>query len=538
MKYLFVWILFISGIIVPSCIIAQRNPDTTRTFKRVEILFAEKETYLKSDSNKSYITYVGNVQMKQDNTLFFADSLILTQQENLVEAFGNVRINDADTIQVSAQYLKYLGKEKRAFLQKKVVLKDGKGILTTDDLEYDTQLKIGIYRKGGRVVNKKTTLVSQEGFYYGETKDVIFKKQVVFTDPEKTIRADTLQYNTAAEMVTLLSPTIIKEGKRTIRATDGLYDLKQKKGFFNKRPFIDDSTYTFTANEMAFDDSTGLSEFKGNAVYRSKDSANGVDLIANHIKTNNKTNSFLATQKPLLLIKQKRDSVFITADTLFSTRLSLFQKERKVPFVRDSSFYGKSLPDSTDKMFEAFRNVRIFTDSMQAVGDSLFYSLEDSVFRLFKEPVLWAQQNQVTGDTIYLFMKDGKPEQLRVFENAASIQFVEKDYYNQISGNSIYGYFTKGRIQVLRAKGSAETIYYAVDEEKKYAGVNQATSDVVEIWFDPEADDNTPQEVKLLFEVKGSLLPMNSTDHSILRIRKFKWLEEKRPKSKFDILSL
>ena len=117
MKLLFVWILFLGGIISSSCIFAQRNPDTSRTFKRVEILFAEKETYIKSDSNKSYITYVGNVQMKQDNTLFFADSLILTQQENLVEAFGNVRINDADTIQVSAQYLKYLGKEKRAFLQ-------------------------------------------------------------------------------------------------------------------------------------------------------------------------------------------------------------------------------------------------------------------------------------------------------------------------------------------------------------------------------------------------------------------------------------
>ena len=81
-------------------------------------------------------------------------------------------------------------------------------------------------------------------------------------------------------------------GKRTIHTKDGYYDVKNKKGNFLQRPFIDDSTYTFTADQMAFDDTTGLGEAQGNAVYRSKDSIGGYDIIANNIKTNKKNNSF------------------------------------------------------------------------------------------------------------------------------------------------------------------------------------------------------------------------------------------------------
>ncbi|MFX8278087.1 OstA-like protein, partial [Acinetobacter baumannii] len=83
----------------------------------------------------------------------------------------------ADSIQTYAQYAKYSGKERKAYLNKKVKLTDGKGVLTTDNLEYDTQFKLGKYFNGGKVVNGKTVLTSTEGMYYGETKDVYFKRK-------------------------------------------------------------------------------------------------------------------------------------------------------------------------------------------------------------------------------------------------------------------------------------------------------------------------------------------------------------------------
>lgn len=534
--------LYLFLMITPFALKAQR-PDADTVLiegKRLDIVFAERYNYQKLDSANEFISLVGKVQVKQDKTLFFADSAVLNRQLNTLEAFGNVHINDADSIHTYAQYLKYLGKEKKAYLKTKVKLTDGKGVLTTEELEYDVTIKIGTYLKGGKLVNKKSTLTSTEGFYYGDTRDVIFKKKVIMVDPENKITGEVLQYNTGTEIATFTSPTVIfnSKDKRTIKTKEGYYDMRNKKAELYKRSIIEDSTYSFTADEMAFDDSTGLSEFRGNAVYRGKDTAQGFDMIANNIRTNKKTNSLIATQKPLLLIKQGADSIYITADTLYTAKLSTLMKTRKVPIIRELYSYpgitDKNKEDSSDKFFEAYFNVRIFSDSLQAMGDSLFYSLKDSVFRLFKQPIVWAQENQITGDTIYLYIKAKKPERLFVFENAMAINRVDSSiYFNQLKGTTINAQFTDGKINLMRAKGNAANIYYATDEQKKFIGVNKSNSDVIDVFF----EDSKPQRVVFLRNLEGTTFPMRQVNHEELKLRGFNWQNNKRPKSKFDILS-
>lgn len=506
----------------------------------LEIIKADRYNLKKIDSVNQFISYAGNVKIKQDKTIFYADSAVLNPVTNIFEAFGNVHINDADSVHTYSQYLKYLAKEKKAFLKKRVKLTDNKSTLTTDELEYDVTVKIGTYLKSGKVVNEKTTLTSTEGYYYGETRDIIFKRKVLLVNPDYRIETDTLQYNTDTEIATFTSPTTIKNDKKlVIKTRSGFYDLKKKRAELYKRSIIDDSTYTMTADDMALDSISGLGEFRGNAVYRGKDSAKGFDLIANNIKTNNKNNSLLATQRPLLLLKQERDSIYIAADTFYSARLSDLLKTKNVPRVRDSMDFSfitdTTREDSTDKYFEAYYHVRIFSDSMQSVGDSLFYALKDSVFRLFKSPVVWAQANQVTGDTIYMYLKNNKPERLYVFENAMALSQVDSTlYFNQVKGNTINAYFdTSGQINFLRSKGNSENVYYGVDEEKNFIGVNKNSSDVVEIRF----ADGKPKRVVFINAVDGIMHPMRQVNHEDLKIRNFKWLDHLRPKTKFDILS-
>jgi hypothetical protein len=299
---------------------------------------------------------------------------------------------------------------------------------------------------------------------------------------------------------------------------------------------IDDSSYTFTADEMAVDDSTKLGEFRGNAVYRGKDTAQGFDLIANNIKTDRKKEILLATEKPLLLLKQGRDSIYISADTLYSARLSDLLKTRKVPNLRDSVdiVIDTTRSDSTNKFLEAYYHVKIFSDSLQAVGDSMFYSLKDSVFRLFKQPVVWAKENQITGDTIYLYTANKKPERMHVFENAMAISRVDStDYFNQLKATTINALFIDGKIASMRAKGNSEYVYYNQDDHKKFIAVNKATSDVLQTVF----KDNKPDKVTLISNADGTMFPMRQVNHEELRVRNFKWLDKLRPKTKFDILA-
>jgi lipopolysaccharide export system protein LptA len=536
-------IYFLALLFTVEAAMAQRAaPDTVKRpeGKLLEIMGADQLGIQKVDSLHNYTTLAGKAIVRQEKTIFYADSAVINEADNSLEAFGNIHINDADSVHTYAQYLKYLGKEKKAFLKRKVRLTDGKGELTTDELEYDVTLKIGTYLKGGKLTNKKTVLTSTEGYYYGDTKDVIFKRKVVLIDPQYKILTDTLQYNTSTEIATFISPTIIysDSGRRTIRTRDGYFDIKNKRGFLYKRSVIDDSTYTFTADDMAIDDSTKLAEFRGNAVYRGKDTAQGFDMIANNIKTDRKKDILLATQKPILLIKQGKDSIFISADTLYSARLSDLLKTRNVPPLRDSgklkTVVDTTKSDSTNKFFEAYYNVRIFSDSLQAKGDSLFYSLQDSVFRLFKSPVLWAKENQITGDTIYLFVKNKKPERMYVFENAMAISKVDStQYFNQLKGTTLNALFEDGKIHFMRAKGNAENVYYGQDDQKKFIGVNKSTADVIDFLF----GDGKPERVTFLRNLDGTTFPMRQVNHEELKLRNFRWLDELRPKSKFDILA-
>jgi lipopolysaccharide export system protein LptA len=536
------------------------------------ILAADKQYLQKSDSNQ-LVSYAGHVKVRQGKTLFYADSAIINPVANTLESFGNVHINDADSVHIYSQYLRYMGIEKKALLTKKVRLTDKKSTLTTENLTYDVNLKLGTYLYGGKVVNKKTTLTSTEGNYYGDTKDIYFYKNVLLVQPDGTIKTDSLQYNTTTEVSTFISPTVIKDKNGlTIKTREGFYDIKKKIANLYKRSIIEDSTFSITADEIAIDSLNGLSEFRGNAVYRSKDKEQGFDMIANNIKTNNKRSTILATQIPLLIIKQGIDSVFITADTLFSGRLIDLLKTKKVPNVRpvivdtsnkklvlkDTIKVATAKPslkkggpktavdsvkikleppvDSTLKYFEAYNHVKIFSDSLQAVGDSLFFSGQDSVFRLFDNPILWAQENQISGDTIYLFIKNKKPERLYVFENALSISKVDSsNYFNQVRGNSINALFdSTGQVHFLTAKGSAENIYYAQDEQNRFVGVNKNSSDLIEISF----LEGKPKRVKFINNLEGGLLPMRGkTNHDELKLKSFNWQDKLRPKSKFDILT-
>ena len=540
------------------------------------ILAADKQYLQKSDTNQ-LVSYAGHVKVRQGKTLFYADSAIINPIANTLESFGNVHINDADSVHIYSQYLRYVGIDKKALLTSKVRLTDGKSTLTTENLTYDVNLKLGTYLYGGKVVNKKTTLTSTEGNYYGDSKDIFFYKNVLLVQPNGTIKTDSLQYNTITEISTFISPTIIKDKKGlTIKTREGFYDIKKKIANLYKRSIIEDSTFSITADEIAIDSLNGLSEFRGNAVYRSKDKEQGFDMIANNIKTNNKRSTIMATQIPLLIIKQGSDSIFITADTLFSGRVIDLLKSKKIPAVRpvpvdtskrkettkavikdtvklatvktsikkasskiiiDSVKLKLEPPvDSTLKYFEAYKNVKIFSDSLQAVGDSLFFSGQDSVFRLFDNPLLWAQENQISGDTIYLFLKNKRPERLYVFENALSISKVDSsNYFNQVRGNSINALFdSTGQVDFLTARGSSENIYYAQDEQKRFVGVNKNSSDLIEIIF----AEGKPKRVKFINNLEGNLLPMRGkTNHDELKLKSFNWQDKIRPKSKFDILT-
>lgn len=516
---------------------ASTPPAPTDTLKLVEIIYADKNGYKRVDSATELQMLVGKVVVKQENTWFYCDSAVYNKNLRIIEAFGNVHINDNDSVHTYAQYLLYHVDTRIALLKKKVRLTDSRSSLFTEELTYDINQKIGEYKNGGKVVNGESVLTSKEGTYYADMKDVYFKKNVELKDPKYKLKSDSLLYNTETEIATFISMTHIEDSaKRKIRTKEGFYDLKNRKAYFSKRPVIEDGAVMITAETIDTDDQTGVNKLKGNAVY--KDTAQGISVLANLIEANRNEGSFRATQHPLMIIKQNEDSLYVTADTLFSGKLSSLLKSKdstgqlkdtlKGTVVIDSKKAGN---DSADRYFQAYRNVRIFSDSLQAVSDSLFYSGKDSIFQLFNNPIVWASDNQITGDTIHLFTKNKKADRLYVFENGLLINKSGHEMYNQIRGNRLNGFFVDGNIDRMRASGNAESIYYIKDDNQSLVGVNKALGDIIELRF----VNKELNKVVFISEVKGKMYPISQFPPNEKELRGFKWHTEKRPKTKFEL---
>lgn len=534
-KAIVFFFIFMAGLAMRG--IAQRPVEitpATDTVQIVDILHADRLGFSKRDTANIIQFAAGKVQAKQGTTLFFSDSAVMNEKQRIFEAFGNVHINDNDSTHTYSQYLRYYFDKKFAILQKNVRLTDGKSVLTTQELEYDLNQKVGVYKKGGKVVNGESVLTSTEGTYYDDLKDVFFRKNVVLTDPKYKLYADSLLYNTETEIATFIGPTtIIDSSGREIVTSDGFYDTRNRIANFLGRPVIRDPknrTYV-TGNDLFTDDNTGISTVRGNGVYI--DSAQGVSMIANYMVHNRNDNTLLATMSPLMIIKQDDDSIYVTADTLFSGPL-------KDSIAADSALAKDTLKgvnvvkndkDSVIRFFQGYHNVRIFSDSLQAVSDSLYWSGRDSIFRLFRDPIVWASKNQITGDTIFLFTKNKKADRLYVFENGMVVSQSDSGLYNQIRGNTINGYFKDGAMDFMKAKGNAESIYYLKDEDSAYIGVHRSTADVIDLFF----KDKELNRVVYRNEVQATTIPFRQINFAEMRLRNFKWLEGRRPKSKYEL---
>ncbi len=590
------------------------NPQATAdSLTDIQILGSRQLTILKVDDTTTLQILAGNVRLKQGKSYFNCDSCVLNNGIKIFEAWGNVHINDVDTVNITASHLRYLINKKLAYLDGGVKLTDGKGTLTTPDLEYDMSTEIGIYRNGGKVINKHTVLTSREGYYYANLRDIYFKQNVEMKDPAYYIKTDSLLYNTQSQTTRFIAETFIKDSSgRTIETRDGFYNMATGKAEFGKRPIIKDGKTTITGDVVIIDDSTHTSQARGNVVII--DSAQGTTILAGEVFRDNQRERLLATRKPLMIIKQDNDSIYVTADTLFTARLSdlyaskdslvkdtikgmqvidLANTKVKGPadslaafraappakdsLVKDSARMARTIlpgkdpvssdsietvkvipslqkdsvaidsvialnavltdkkdpakKDSTDRYFEAYRHVRIFSDSMQAVSDSMFYSFKDSVFRLFQDPVLWSKESQITGDTVYLFTKNKKADRVKVYENSFLVNRTDPEVYNQVKSIRMDGWFKEGNLDSVRAEGYAECIYYIQDEDSAYTGINESKCDVIDIYF----VEKELEKVAFRSSVTGTIWPVKEKSPSEMRLQNFRWLDNRRPKTKYEL---
>ena len=137
----------------------------------------------RDDSQQVHIVHEG-VNMWCDKAIHYGE-------EDFIEAYGNVKIKQGDSINMSSKYAEYSGKSKLAFASGNVILNEPSSTLSTDTLYFDRVKHQAYYKSKGKVVRDTSgTITSQIGRYYLNTKKYQFVRDVVLVNPDYTINSD------------------------------------------------------------------------------------------------------------------------------------------------------------------------------------------------------------------------------------------------------------------------------------------------------------------------------------------------------------
>jgi len=206
-----------------------------------------------------------------------------------------------------------------------------------------------------------------------------------------------------------------------------------------------------------------------------------------------------------------KDSLFLHADTI-------------------NAFTITDTAGISFRLMRAYYGCRIFSKDLQAKCDSLAYSFQDSVIRLYEKPVLWSEENQLTADSMAIFTKNRQTDRLELYNAAFISSQVDTSRYNQIKGRSLTGFFKDNELYKIEIKGNGESLYYLLDGED-IAGVNQSKCANIEALV----EKGKISEITDFGSPEGFIDPPDMMIQTKIRLEGFSWFDHLRPKKREDI---
>lgn len=486
--------------------------------KKVEIISTDELQQITDTINGILFRRLkGNVKLRHDGAIMTCDSATLFPDANYLEASGRVFIKKGDSLDIRSKELKYYGDSKYALLEKNVVLRDKTTVLETPQLDYDVEKDIGNFYNEGKLTTDSTVVTSKTGTYYQQTKDAIFKGKVVLTHPDYTMFADSMKYNTQTKIAYFIGPTTILQDKDTIVTNSGFFDTQKNKAYFGDRPIIKKENSTLQSNTLDYDKKAGIGTATGDVVYKNPEEK--VILLSGKTEYADSNSYVRSTNDPLMIQEDEKDTLYLSADTLISL---------KEYFIKDTL----SAEKDSFKITYGYRDVRLIRSKMSGVCDSLYYSAQDSTFRLFYNPILWMDSTQLSADTIFIYMQNKEVYKVELRSNALIIMEKDLEIYNQIKGRQVTAFLEKEKLKKVFVDGNAESIYFIQDDSSAYIGGNQSKSSEIEASF----KEGEIIEIKLDLQPEAVFTPMQLIDPVSFRLEGFSWQFNRKPKSKWDVI--
>jgi len=453
----------------------------------------------------------GNVRLRHKGMHMFCDSAYLNEKTNSFEAFGKVRMEQGDTLFIYGNYLKYDGFKEIAMLRENVKLVNRKTTLLTDSLDYDRVLDKAYYFEGGTMLDKENVLTSDWGEYSPSTKNSVFNFDVKLVNPRFTLKTDTLKYNTASGIAHIVGASRIDSDKNHITSKRGYYDTRADQAqLMDRSLLVNDDGKRLIGDSLYYDRKKGYGEAFYNVLLT--DSVNKNFLKGDYCFYDELKGSAIATKKALAVDYSQGDTLFLHGDTL---KLYTFN-------IKTDSMYRE---------MHAFRKVRFFRKDIQGVCDSLFFSSKDTCLIMYKDPIVWNENKQLLGEEIRVYMNDSTIDWAHIVNQALSIEQKDSIHYNQITGKDIKAYFVGGEMRKVDVIGNVRLVYYPEEKDSTMMGMNVSETSLLNIYL----KNKKMEKMVMSPQSTGTLYPMPMIPPDKLRLENFAWFDFIRPLNKDDI---
>jgi lipopolysaccharide export system protein LptA len=487
--------------------LARLSSDVVLTDKKAS-LFTDKLYYNMNTKVAEYNT--GGILKNKETRLFSQKGYYFVDKR---EAFfkDEVTVEDpqfsleADTLKINTETNTVF------FMGPTNVVSDGNQIYTESGF-YDAQKDYAEFNKNAkfRSLDGKRFAKGKKIRYDGKVKTSYLEGDAFFQDSTRTIVADVIKYNQQTDTYETEGKTQIKDGKQTI-LSDGAatYDAVSEEVVFRDNVRIINPPQFISADSIRYNKKTHFGRAFGNVFW--EDTTENRTIICRQAEFNDSTESFLAIGRPLMSTIIDGDTLYLSADTLKS-------------FLQIPT-------DSTSRVVIGNVDVRVYKSNLQAICDSMIYTQRDSIFSLFKSPVVWSDTSQFISDTVRIQLANNSIDKIYLLQNSFIINSEDGIFFNQVKGRDVIAQFGEDELRQMNVFGNGESVYYILDEIKAYVGVNKTICSEMLLNF----GNNEITDIRFFTKPKGQFTPMKQANHDALRLPGFRWIIEQRPMSVKDL---
>ena len=485
-------------------------PDADRMQKnKVFLEYADKLT-MNEFVSRDYQVLIGNVKFRKEGMYMYCDSAHFYDKTNSFNAYGNIKMEQGDTLFVYADELYYNGQTEIAKLRFNVKLINRDVELSTDSLDYLMLDNIGYYFEGGRIIDSKNELSSVYGQYEPDTKDAEFLYSVQLINEKFIMNTDTLKYNTDNHIADIVGYTTIESDSTVIYSDLGQYNTDTENArLFNRSVIVTKDGQKLTGDTLFYDRIKNYGEVFGNMILT--DSVHNTILEGEYGYHDDTNKISFVTQRALVKEFSQGDTLYMHGDSI-RTYIS----------------------GDTGRIMSAYHNVRFFRNDIQGIADSISVTSMDSIMNMHHHPIVWNENKQVFGNLIQVHMNDSTVDWAKLPDFGFVAEHIGEMYYNQLSGKQMLATFEAGQLRKLDVSGNVLAIFLPAEKDSTYNKLVSTESSFLSVLF----HGKEIEKLNMWPEVSGKAIPLYLSKRSDCYLQDFSWYDKLRPRDKDDIFNI